>query len=649
MLAVLLLTVLGVIAAVAPAPWYSTDRNDYELVGRELLIPGCSSLHCFRKLVPIVIEQLPGPSLLKWKAYAVVTNAFAALAVGRLSLMFGLPGPAAMLAVWLSALGFGSLFTLFDPHTADPLMFLLGPILTILLLENRTGRATWIAAVGVFAKEFVAAPLWMAAVAASMARRWGPMIRALVAAMSITTLWVVFQVTLLTAFDYTYGDNPSARVFGGGYIVHWVQELGPKAAAIALVTTYGALYLLVPAGWAIASTRLRQWTVASIPALMAFAYVQQPDRALWNFHFMAIPLAALVVARLPAPVAWGFVATYGAANLRLGAQLPFVPGARFFLALSAVIAIAALVTMRRQRAAASTGRDQSPLPQNEALTSRDRQRLGWVAAVTAVVLLLAATVMADAALHHRSELTTGVNKWGYRGPAAATKHPGEIRIAVLGGTTAFGGKVPWDETFPFYLQRNLGQGWRRLHVPDAVSIVNLATPQDGVTSFVHTLRDYAYLDPDIVLFVIDHSTAQASAGESWRRRSPIFRRTGYLPLLTHAWWKMFETPPAGQAIDVSAFCEDVVQAVQEVVAGKGHAIVVTAPYQSDDDRERQHRLAEHLTNRFGSDRHVTYLNLGTYVDVSNPAMSSAAGHLTARGNDEIAERLTDPVLQAMRP
>ena len=58
--------VLGAIAILTPAPWNATDRDEYERVGREWLITGCSSLHCFRQLVPVVIEHLPGPSLLKW-------------------------------------------------------------------------------------------------------------------------------------------------------------------------------------------------------------------------------------------------------------------------------------------------------------------------------------------------------------------------------------------------------------------------------------------------------------------------------------------------------------------------------------------------------------------------------------------------------
>jgi hypothetical protein len=83
--------------------------------------------------------------------------------------------------------------------------------------------------------------------------------------------------------------------------------------------------------------------MASIPVALVFAYVQQPDRALWNFHFVITPLAALVLYRLPAAMAWATVAAFAIANLRIGAQLMFIPAARVALALSIVLAAAGMI------------------------------------------------------------------------------------------------------------------------------------------------------------------------------------------------------------------------------------------------------------------------------------------------------------------
>jgi hypothetical protein len=70
--------------------------------------------------------------------------------------------------------------------------------------------------------------------------------------------------------------------------------------------------------------------------------VEQPDRALWNFHFIAIPLAVLVLERLPAWASALFVVSFGLANLRLGAQMSLAPPATVGLGLSTVIALAAI-------------------------------------------------------------------------------------------------------------------------------------------------------------------------------------------------------------------------------------------------------------------------------------------------------------------
>ena len=76
---------LAVIAALAPSPWYITERDIFRQIGRDFFIPDCSSLHCTRVLASWILEQLPGPSLLKWKIYAVVGGTLAAIGTARLA------------------------------------------------------------------------------------------------------------------------------------------------------------------------------------------------------------------------------------------------------------------------------------------------------------------------------------------------------------------------------------------------------------------------------------------------------------------------------------------------------------------------------------------------------------------------------------
>jgi hypothetical protein len=333
---------LGIVAALAPAPWYETDRGTYVAIGQRWVVADCSDLHCYRVLVAWILEHAPGPSVFKWKTYAVLANAGAAVALGSLCTAFGLSDRAATYASWLAALGFGSLYTMFDPYTSDPLMFLLGPILMALLVRGRLALAGVIASIGAFGKEFAIAPLWIFTIYSAIGREWQRFARVLFAAMTATLIWVVFHLWMTLKYNYSYGGSASADVFGGGYIRLWASYMSPRVAASVLFAEFGALFLLIPAGLWWATAQMRRLTAAALPALVALAYVQQPDRALWNFHFLAIPLAVLVLEALPQILAWVFIAAYAVANLRFGAQLAFVPSARFPAAVSVALALAAI-------------------------------------------------------------------------------------------------------------------------------------------------------------------------------------------------------------------------------------------------------------------------------------------------------------------
>jgi hypothetical protein len=94
-------------------------------------------------------------------------------------------------------------------------------------------------------------------------------------------------------------------------------------------------------GLLLAPRPLRRQTLAAAPAALVFAYVQQPDRALWNFHYLVVPLAAIVLDLAPGVLAWMTVVAFALANVRVGAQLP-MPAARFALGCSVLLAIAGI-------------------------------------------------------------------------------------------------------------------------------------------------------------------------------------------------------------------------------------------------------------------------------------------------------------------
>jgi hypothetical protein len=61
------------------------------------------------------------------------------------------------------------------------------------------------------------------------------------------------------------------------------------------------------------------------------------------------PLAALVLARVPVLLASATLVAFAFANLRVGAQLPFVPAARTTLTLSLVLGAACCVWLWRRQ------------------------------------------------------------------------------------------------------------------------------------------------------------------------------------------------------------------------------------------------------------------------------------------------------------
>jgi hypothetical protein len=337
--------VLGVIAAAASS-LRLPDSYYYERIAAQTIIPGCAEIHCFRPLVPWTLGLLP-PSVVKWKAYAVLCNVGAALAVFDLCLAFGMTARSSILAGLLSAFGFGSLYTMFEPFTGDPLMFWVAPLTTRWLIEDRTWRAGALTSLSVFAKEFVVAPVVIVTLARALEREWSAAARAAAIAALAFTIWLAMQFWFMRQFGYSYGDNKSPKLASGGYLVFWLRHESLRASLAALFVEFGALYLLIPFGFLKAPRVLKDLAIAAIPVACIFAYVQQPDRALWNFHFLTSPLSALVLEALPNPLAIAFVTLFGLANLRIGAQVIGVPEARYALALTLVIAVIALVAGRR--------------------------------------------------------------------------------------------------------------------------------------------------------------------------------------------------------------------------------------------------------------------------------------------------------------
>jgi len=341
---------LGAIAWLSQPPDRVTDRDVYERTARFGVVPDCNDLHCFRALVAWTLGRLPGSSTAKWHSYAVLCNAAAAVMVLQLCLTFGFKPRAALLASMVSALGFGSLYTLHDPYTSDPLMYFVGPFITNELLRARVAVAAIVAMVCVLAKEFAAAPLYVFSMYQAVERRWPEAVKTFAAANAAFIVWAIFQLTMMIRFNYGYGGTTSTRFLSGGGIGPWLQEQSVRGVVSAMFNEFGALYILAPIGFVFAPAPLRRLTLVAGPVALVLCYVQQPDRALWNFHYLVSPLGALALDRAAAPLAVLTLSAFAFANLRVGAQLAMVPAARFALGLSVACAIAVAVQAFRPAA-----------------------------------------------------------------------------------------------------------------------------------------------------------------------------------------------------------------------------------------------------------------------------------------------------------
>ncbi|MGQ0732043.1 MAG: hypothetical protein ACT4QD_00130 [Acidobacteriota bacterium] len=351
---VALVVLLGAVAAATPPPWWPTDRDIYVRVGHELLIPGCTEIHCFRVLVPWLIEALPGSSDSWWTTYAVLCQAGAAVAMGRLVTVLGAKARTAAQVTWLTGLGAGALYTLFDPHTSDPLMQLLAPVLMVCLLTARPRSATMLATVGVLAKEFAVVPLAVMGLTRAVEQRRAEAWQLIRAAMVPAAVWAVWQVGLRVGLGYSSVASESGAWDKGSYVAFWLINIGPGLAASSMLMALGALWVLWPAGLVLGDRSMRRQLFAATPIVLVFCAAQQPDRALWNFAFLIMPAVAVVLERTPARLGWLLVVAQGLANLRSGAQLTFVPPTRITLPVAGALAVASVWMARRRQSSGTT-------------------------------------------------------------------------------------------------------------------------------------------------------------------------------------------------------------------------------------------------------------------------------------------------------
>jgi hypothetical protein len=160
--------------------------------------------------------------------------------------------------------------------------------------------------------------------------------------------------------------------------------------------------------------------------------------------------------------------------------------------------------------------------------------MGYALAAVVIALCVPLLVLlaVDVYLHGKFQKSAGFNVWGYRGPAAGRKLHDEYRVAVLGGSAAYGYGTNWDEAVPAALERALAG---RDAGPFArFRVVNLGYNNEGAYSFKPTLQDYASLRYDVACLYEGYNDlmgdSRAPNVAVFRHDSPVFRLTGYHPI-----------------------------------------------------------------------------------------------------------------------
>jgi hypothetical protein len=407
-LAILALNLLLVVAfrAIAPAQPLFTDRPTYEVLGQRALAPGCrADIFCYRVLVPAVLERIPLESDLRWRLFEATmvllsgfvialattralasadpsgdSQSFVSSAAGRRSPR---PAPATdrqkavgrvsatavSAAPWLATIvaqsSFGLTYTAYDPYTVDPAIYLLGALFALAWFANKVGLAFALGSIGVFVKQtavlVAAAPAIAALLYPGIVRRKAWVAQGLYAAV----LLVAFYVVMDRFNDWPMTSNsPSANFLGGGWLIRWLEEEGPRLAIFYTFAPYGLGWLYAALGFRHAPRQAKALALGAIPAMLALIYVQTTERAIGNFFFAVVPLIVVYLVRLPRPLAFLAALSNGLFTAKVGLSTVWLPSSAILLVPAVVVCLLSLAwptltTAKWSPAAASGMRNNS--------------------------------------------------------------------------------------------------------------------------------------------------------------------------------------------------------------------------------------------------------------------------------------------------
>ena len=369
------------------------ERYTYYAMSRVFPLSTCKPFHCFRFLPPLFAALVPGEIA---DAFIVTNFVFLVLAgvvLWQLSARLSGSNRIAWLTTAWYWVTWAPVMSLGDPLLiTDPVQAFWSFASLYLLLTDRHGLALTMLVAGAGVKESVLliAPTYAAYVAMTAPRAaWRPVRLAVLIAAPIVA-WLSLRAFLHTHHDYSIAyDSPYLRetyFFGV-----WLKNLAPwplnlRLAALYILGTFGAGWMLGAAGLMRANRDERALAAAAMPAMLFLALYQVPDRALATFPYAVLIPAARVVSLWPGPLTALLLIVNAAFTIRMNAAPAWLPSSTVLLTVIAALVAFGLWRMPRRTGASATGPDDAARPRGRGLDD--------VVGLSAVALVTAAGIVA---------------------------------------------------------------------------------------------------------------------------------------------------------------------------------------------------------------------------------------------------------------
>ncbi len=282
--------------------------------------------------------------------------------------------------------------------------------------------------------------------------------------------------------------------------------------------------------------------------------------------------------------------------------------------------------------------------------------------IQVVVLGALLTLAADVYAHKRVEQLGGVNIWGYRGATAKQKRANEVRVGVVGGTTAFGWGVAAEESMITTVRRLVSLAFDRPgQTATYVTGYNIALPGLRPHEYPQRIEKFADLEFD-VLCIYPDVVSTPTERTLIPKASGVEALTGYTPILPLVLDEK-GIPLAGgvmRGFDATTYrlfaassdlasdpLESVLQAI-DVALNKAHGVVVIMPVGVAGQLTGYERLADRVATALAGETRLLVVDAAGDQRLQDPALRLNDVSFGAGGNALVGELASPAVIELLR-